>query len=299
MKITLITACYNSASVIRTAIESVLRQTWPEIEYLVVDGGSTDGTVEIIREYETSFAGRMRWVSERDKGFYDAINKGIQRATGEVVGILNADDVMADDHVIERVAEAFGKCVNALMPDCVSAEVREEKVCGDKSTRYSGKTAEYPPEYFDVLYGDIRFVANRTDIGLDALREEKTLRYYSSKYFRPWLMKFGYLPAHPTFYCRRQLFRKYGSYQTDYKIAADHELLIRFLVKRSIRSRYLPGVFVVMRKGGMSTRSVQSTLIINRENIRACRTNGIYTNQLMQLARYLFKIPGLVFRNGY
>lgn len=293
MKITLITACYNSASVIRTAIESVLRQTWPDIEYLVVDGGSTDGTVEIIREYEPRFGGRMRWVSERDKGFYDAINKGILRATGEVVGLLNADDVLADDHVIERVAEAFGKCVNALMPDCVSAEVREDRVCD------SGNTAEYPPEYPEVLYGDIRFVANRKAIGLDVLREEKTVRYYSSKHFRPWLVRFGYLPAHPTFYCRRQLFDKYGFYQTDYKIAADHELLIRFLVKRKVRSRYLPGVLVVMRTGGMSTRFVHSTMIINRENIRACRANGVYTNRLMQLARYFFKIPGLVFKSGY
>lgn len=281
MTITLITACYNSAPVIRTAIESVLRQTWPDIEYLVVDGGSTDGTVEIIREYEPRFVGRMRWVSEKDKGFYDAINKGIQKATGEVVGILNADDVMADDRVIERVAAAF----EGVPEGCL----RRHGLGNER------QFTDFP----DAVYGDIRFVANRTDIGLDALREEKTVRYYSSKYFRPWLVKFGYLPAHPTFYCRRQLFGKYGAYQTDYKIAADHELLIRFLVKRRIHSRFLPGVFVVMRTGGMSTRSVQSTLIINRENIRACRTNGIYTNQLMQFARYLFKIPGLVFRNGY
>lgn len=291
MKITLITACYNSAPVIRTALESVLRQTWPDIEYLVVDGGSTDGTLEIIREYEPRFAGRMRWVSEKDKGFYDAINKGLQRATGDVVGILNADDVMADDRVIERVAGAFGG--STKVGGARFGNHEEYKV--GHGLGNERRLADLP----DAVYGDIRFVANRADIGLDALREERAVRYYSSKYFRPWLVKFGYLPAHPTFYCRRQLFGKYGSYQTDYKIAADHELLIRFLVKRSIRSRYLPGVFVVMRTGGMSTRSVQSTLIINRENIRACRTNGIYTNQLMQFARYLFKIPGLVFRSGY
>ena len=154
-------------------------------------------------------------------------------------------------------------------------------------------------ELLQILYGDIRFVADRRGVGLDALREEKTVRYYSSRYFRPWLARFGYMPAHPSFYCRRELFEKFGCYQTDYKIAADHELLIRFLVKERIRSVYLPEAMVVMRLGGMSTRSVESTLILNRENIRACRANGIYTNRLMQLGKYLFKIPGLIFKAGY
>jgi len=183
MTISLITVCYNSAEVIRSALESVLAQTWPEIEYIVIDGGSTDGTVEILREYEGKFGGeregfkgskvqrfksgfkgeestekidqkmggkRMRWVSEQDNGMYDAINKGIRMATGEVVGLLNADDVLEDDRVVERIAQEFlatrntkidvvygdvrfvnncvsaklpecdsENCVNALMPECV------------------------------------------------------------------------------------------------------------------------------------------------------------------------------------
>lgn len=107
MTISLITACYNSAAVIRTAIESVLRQTWLDVEYLVVDGGSTDGTTDILREMEPHFRGRLRWVSERDSGMYDAINKGIRMATGDVVGILNADDALSTDGVLARVAAAF------------------------------------------------------------------------------------------------------------------------------------------------------------------------------------------------
>ena len=266
MTISLITVCYQSADVIRTAMESVLRQTWPDIEYLVIDGGSTDGTVDVIREYETKFDGRMRWKSERDSGMYDAINKGIRMATGEVIGILNADDVLATDEILEDVANAF-----------------------------SGDGNPVP----DAVYGDIRFVANIKTNSLDELKQEKTARYYSSKYFRPWLARFGYLPAHPSFYCRRVLFEKLGGYLTDYRIAADHELMLRFLVKEGVICRYIPEVFTVMRLGGMSTRSLESTVILNRENIRACHTNGIYTNQVMQMGKYLFKIPGVIFKNGY
>jgi glycosyltransferase involved in cell wall biosynthesis len=245
-------------------MESVLRQTWREIEYLVIDGGSTDGTVDVIREYEAKFDGRMRWVSERDRGMYDAINKGIRMAAGEVVGILNADDVLASDEMIEHVAKIFVE-----NPSC------------------------------EAIYGDIRFVADCREVTLEKLRAEKTVRYYSSKYFRPWLARFGYLPAHPSYYCIREVFDKLGGYQTDYRIAADHELMIRSLVKERLVSRYVPEVFVVMRMGGMSTRSVESTLVLNRENIRACQANGIYTNRLLQLGKYLFKVPGLVFRDGY
>ena len=255
MTLTLITACYNSAAVIRTAMESVLRQAWPEIEYLVIDGGSTDGTVEIIREYEPKFGGRMKWISERDQGLYDALNKGIRMSTGDVVGILNADDFFAADDSVAHVAQVFFDST------------------------------------VDCVFGDVRFVY-ATDL-------TRPVRYYSSKYFRPWLSRLGYLPAHPTFYCKRELFEKNGCYHTDYRIAADHELLIRFLVKAKMRYRYLSEVLVVMRMGGMSTRSVENTMILNRENVRACRSNGIYTNRFMQLGKYLFKIPGLIFKTRY
>jgi len=281
--------------VIGTALESVLRQTWPEVEYWVVDGGSTDGTLEIIREYEPKFGGRMHWVAEPDRGMYDAINKGIRWATGEVVGILNADDVLADDRVLERVAEVFFG--SSLVADDQQTVGSGQSAVGSDSANalMNFRTNELP----HAIYGDIRFVADRRGVGLEELRAEPTVRYYSSRHWRPWMARFGYVPAHPSFYCRRELFEKFGGYQTDYKIAADHELLIRFLVKERVRSVCLPEVMVVMRLGGVSTRSVESTLILNRENIRACRANGIYTNRLMQLGKYVIKIPGLVFKAGY
>jgi len=245
MKISLITACYNSAAVIRTALESVLRQTWPEVEYWVVDGGSTDGTLEIIREYEPKFGGRMRWVSEPDRGMYDAINKGIRMATGDVVGILNADDVLSDDRVLERVA---GYCDHGVvaMASVKTGAGRAGTRAGHAIGTSRGESPGISPDDHgvvamasvktgagragaDVLYGDIRFVADRRGIGLDELRAEPTLRYYSARHWRAWMLQWGFMPPHPSVYIRRSCFERLGDYALDYRIAADYALLVRFL----------------------------------------------------------------------
>ena len=107
MTISIITSTYNSATTLRDTIESVLSQTWTDIDYIIVDGGSTDETLQIIKQNESRFHGKMRWVSEPDEGIYDAMNKGIAMACGDVIGILNSDDVLFDNRVIERVAKAF------------------------------------------------------------------------------------------------------------------------------------------------------------------------------------------------
>jgi len=288
--ITLITVCYNSAAVIRTALESVLRQTLTDLEYLVIDGGSMDGTVEILREYEPKFGGRMRWFSERDRGMYDAINKGIVRAAGDVVGILNADDVLADDRVIERVAEVFGKCVNALVPDCVNAGTRDGEVSENKATRHSGIQAVISPGSPDALYGDIRFVADRRDVALDELRSEPTVRYYSARHWRPWMLQWGFMPPHPSVYIRRECFGRLGNYSLDYKIAADYALLIRFLRRGKLRSQYLPMCFVDMRVGGVSTKNWRSNLLLNQEIVRGNREAGYFCCLPMLVPKYAFKV---------
>ncbi|MDA3924640.1 MAG: glycosyltransferase family 2 protein [Kiritimatiellae bacterium] len=256
MKISIITACFNSVAVISHAMDSILSQTWKEIEYIVVDGGSSDGTVDVIKAYEPNFNGRIRWISEADEGLYDALNKGIRMATGDVIGILNADDFLPNKDVVENIAKYF---------------------CSDNS--------------LDAVYSDIQFV-NQTCI-------TKPTRYYSSRYFRPFMARFGYLPAHPSFYCKKEVFERLGLYKLDYKIAADHELLIRFLVKENICARYISLVSVKMRQGGISTESQESTKVINIENLKACSDNGIYSNSVMQIGRYIFKIPGVIFKNGF
>lgn len=244
MKIAIITATYNSGGTLRETFDSILRQTYKDIEYIVIDGGSKDNTIDIIKEYYPKFNGRMRWVSESDKGLYDALNKGIKKATGEVVGILNSDDFFTSDDVIATVA----------------ANIND----------------------VDAIYGDIHFVAP------DNLT--KCVRYYSSRNFRPWTMRFGYMPAHPSFYARREIFEKYGLYSLDYKIAADYDMMVRLFCKHEIKARYIQKDFVTMRTGGMSTNSIRSRLQLTREDAKACRKYGIYSNFLMCSVKYFTKI---------
>lgn len=109
MKITLITVCYNSATTIQYTLESVLKQTFKNYEYLIIDGQSQDQTLEIIQEYEPKFQGKLQWISEKDHGIYDAMNKGIERATGDIIGILNSDDLLASPKTLEIIEASFRK----------------------------------------------------------------------------------------------------------------------------------------------------------------------------------------------
>ena len=264
MKVTLITACYNSAGTIRTAIESVLEQKGVEVEYIVVDGGSRDGTVDVIRDFEQrlnvqpqthGFA--FKWISEPDRGMYDAINKGIAMATGDVVGILNADDVLADDETLSHIVEAFKDGV-----DCV--------------------------------YADIRFVASGAT--LDALRSAKTVRYCSAAKWKLWMFRFAAMVPHPSFYVRRECFARLGGYSLDYRICADFELELRYLYLAKLKAAYLPECVVVMRMGGASTAGWRSNVEINREDLRALRSHGIWSCLPLIYLKYLFKIWGFIFK---
>lgn len=246
MKISIITATYNSAQTLGQTIESVIRQTYPDIEYIVVDGASTDGTQQIVQRYESQLRGKMKWLSEKDGGIYDAMNKGIQMATGDIVGILNSDDYFTSNDIIEQLASAFHN------------------------------------ESIDAVYGDIHFIRDG--------QPDKCIRYYSSKKFSPIWLRFGFMPAHPSFYCRREIFEKAGLYKTDYQIGSDYEMMVRLFMKHHIKARYLPIDFVTMRTGGTSTRNVRSRLQLIKDDVRGCRENGIYTNALMISVKFLYKI---------
>ena len=257
MKLTLITAARNSVKTLPTAIESVLGQKGVDLDYIVVDGASTDGTVDLLKEYEPKFNGRMRCLSEPDKGMYDAINKGIKMATGEIIGILNADDVLATETTLAHIAEAF-------KPD------------------------------IDALYADIRFV--RSGDTLEALRTAKTVRYCSARFWHPWMFRFAAMVPHPSFYVRRECFERLGGYSLDYRICADFELELRYLYLAKLKSVYLPECLVVMRMGGASTAGWRSNVEINREDLRALRSHGIWSCLPLIYIKYLFKIWGFVFK---
>ena len=275
MKVTLITVCFNSAATLSTAIDSVLAQKDVNIEYIVVDGGSTDGTVDIIKEYSTrstcSTRFLFKWLSERDRGMYDAINKGIKMATGDIVGILNADDVLATDDTLAHIASAF--------------EQKESPV----------PHSPFPvPQRIDALYADIRFVKEGESV--EALREAPTVRYCSAAKWRPWMFRFAAMVPHPSFYVRRECFERLGGYSLDYRICADFELELRYLLLAKLRAAYLPECVVIMRMGGMSTSGWRSNLVINREDLRALRAHGIWSCMPLIYLKYLFKIWGFVFR---
>lgn len=243
MKVSIITASHNSVDTIVDTINSVLTQTYPDIEYIVIDGASSDGTKDIV----TSFGQRIsRFVSEPDEGLYDAINKGIRIATGEIVGILNSDDFFCNNTVIERVVESF-----------MGNEI-------------------------DAVFGDVQFV--------DTVNTSRVVRYYSSKHFKTARFRFGFMPAHSSFYVKRELFEKLGYYKTDYKIAADYELLIRFLYINKISYKYLEMPFVSMRMGGVSNKSIHSMYTLNKEIAKACRENGIKTNYIFIYSKYFSKL---------
>lgn len=247
VKVSIITTTFNSASTVADTINSVLRQTYQNIEYWVIDGLSSDGTVDIIRELSPKFNGRLHYVSEKDKGIYDAMNKGIGLCSGDVIGILNSDDYFTDENVVEHIAEAF----------------------------HTDKT-------IDAVYGDIHFIHSD--------EPDKIVRYYSSSLFRPMWLRFGFMPAHPSFYVKKKVYEQYGGYALDYKIASDYDMMVRLFHKARIKAKYIKEDFVTMRIGGISTKNIRNRLLINREDVKACRRYGIYTNVFFISLKYFYKI---------
>lgn len=251
MKISIVTATYNYASTLEQTIQSVLQQTFPDIEYIIIDGNSTDETPQIVARYAKQFGERLIYVREADKGLYDAMNKGLRLATGDVVAILNADDFFTSNDIIERVAD------------------------------YMSEHKE-----IDAVYGDVHFVRP------DDLTQ--CVRYYSSRPFRRGLMRLGFMPAHPSFYCRRQVYQSYGYFDTSYRVGADFEMLLRFIFIHRISMAYLPIDFVTMRMGGISTSGITSYRQILVDIRHALRNNGVKSSYPLLMLRYAYKISELI-----
>lgn len=255
MTISIITPSYNNGKTISWTIESILKQDFKDIEYIIIDGNSTDNTTDTIKEYEPMFNGRLKWISEPDNGLYEAMNKGIKMATGEIVGILNADDFYHRTDIISKIAR------------------------------------EFKANDIDALYGDLIFVSSKNI--------NKTVRYYSAKNFNISKFKFGFAPPHPTFFTYKKNFEKFGYYKTNYQISSDFELLVRFLYVNKLRAKYLPTVFLKMRTGGLSTNKKHQLFTNTKEQVKACRMNGIKTHTIFVLMKFAIKIPGFLFPKRY
>lgn len=246
MKISIITVCFNAADTIGDTILSVINQDYNDIEYIIVDGGSTDNTAKIVSNYNEHV---HLFISEKDNGIYDAINKGIKASSGDIIGLLNADDEFFNSNVVTAIAKAF---INQVE--------------------------------LESLIGDVVFIN----------KFNKITRKYSSKNWSTKMFEWGFMPAHPSFYCRKTIFDKLGYYDTQFKIAADYELLIRFLKVNRITFQYLPMIFVKMKLGGVSTQGFSSLITINKEIYIACKMHGIKTNYFKLFLKYFIKIFELI-----
>lgn len=228
MKISVVTVCRNAVATVEDTICSVADQTFPNIEHVIVDGASTDGTIDIIRRYNAVVS---EWISEPDDGIYDAMNKGLALATGDIIGFLNSDDVLAGPSVLEQVGRVF------------------------------------MDETLDACFADLVYV-DKHDL-------DKVARYWRSSPFVEGAFSQGWCPAHPTFYARRSVYNSLGRYDTHYKLAADAELMMRYLEKGGIKTIYVPDIWVKMRLGGQTNRNIGNIFLQNKEILEALRSNGL------------------------
>jgi glycosyltransferase involved in cell wall biosynthesis len=245
--ITIITVTFNGEKTLQDTIESVMMQSYANIEHIVIDGGSNDGTIDILRQYDHVID---YWLSEKDSGIYDAMNKGIALCTGDYVGMLNSDDMFSNENVVEDIAKQFSTT------------------------------------NVDAIFSCLNIV--------DKNNIKKILRKYRVAKLNTILLRVGIMPPHPTFYCKRSCYKVGGMYKTNYKIAADFEMLVRLLIKQKISWSFIDKVTVTMRSGGISNSGFMSSVLLNKEIIRACKENDLYTNWLFLTLKLPFRLLELI-----
>ncbi|MCC6459117.1 MAG: glycosyltransferase [Saprospiraceae bacterium] len=245
MKISIITVSYNSAATIRDTLRSVAEQSHPEVEHIVIDGASPDQTADIVRQ----FPHVDRLLSEPDEGLYHAMNKGLALASGEVIGLLNADDFYSHPEVLARVAAQF----------------------------------EQPG--VQALYGDLQYVHPE--------QLHRILRHWRAGPYQTPDFRRGWMPPHPTFFVRRHWYETLGNFDLEFRMAADYELMLRFLYKHRVPATYLPEVLVRMRAGGISNASWRHRWRAHQEDRKAWVKNGLQPAHYTLWLKPLRKIPQL------
>ena len=247
MKVSIITVCYNSEETIEDTIKSVQSQSYANIEYIVIDGKSKDNTNTIVSKYEDTVSIH---ISEVDNGLYDAMNKGIRLATGDVIGVLNSDDILESDDIIQRLVNSIGTS--------------------------------------DGIYGDIGFYSEH-DFSIKK-------RHYSSKGFTKEKFARGMMPAHPSFYAKKECYERAGLYRTDFKIASDFDMVLRIFSLADTSFIYLEQEIVKMRLGGVSTSGFMSNYTLNKEILESCKNNGIKSSWLSIASKYPEKLMGYILK---
>ncbi|MEI8137966.1 MAG: glycosyltransferase family 2 protein [Bacteroidota bacterium] len=242
LKVSIITVTFNSAATLEQTILSITQQTYTNIEYIIVDGGSTDGTLEIIEKYKNKIS---KFISEKDNGLYDALNKGIDLATGDVIGILHSDDFYTDNNVVQKYVNTFIK------------------------------------NNSEAVYADLFYV--------DKDNTNKIIRKWKSGKHNPNSFLHGWMPPHPTFFVKREVYQKFGKFNLEFKHSADYELMLRFIHKNKIKINYLHEFTIKMRVGGQSNFSIQNRIRANTEDREAWKVNDLkprfYTSYLKPLRK--------------
>ena len=250
MKVSIITVTLNSERYLSDCIESVRRQNYGNIEHIIIDGKSTDRTLGIIWQNCDHVS---NWISETDRGMYDAINKGLKMATGDIVGILNSDDMFASADAVRSIVDCFE----------------------NNNT--------------DSVYGNLMYVHPENT--------RKVIRIWKGISYKRFRFRYGWMPAHPTFYIRRNLIEKYGLYENHYFSSADYEFMARYLFKHKVSATFLDEMIIKMRTGGMSNGNLKRRLRANRRDFLAMRKNNIPFSFFVSILKPLIKIPQ--FRNKF
>lgn len=238
-KISIITICYNAEKTISKTLDSIKNQSYQNYEHIVIDGGSSDKTLELVKKANIS----NKIISESDKGIYDAFNKGINNSSGEIIGFLNADDTYYDKDSLNIIAKSFNKNI-----DCV--------------------------------FGDLIYINSNNNVR----------RIWKGSEFKKGSFKNGWMPAHPTFYCKKKKYQKNGLYDDKFKIAGDFELMMRFLEKYNIKSKYISKKLIKMKLGGISNKSIKSRFQILNEEFKAFNKNEIKANKIAYILKKMKKL---------
>jgi len=247
----------NSIKFLADALESIRQQTYANIEYIVIDGGSTDGTIDVLRKTRLV----SHFVSEKDKGIYDALNKGIKMATGDVIGILHSNDMFATTHTLQNIRDVFAS-----------------------STLTTGEHKR-----IDVVYGDLVYV--------EAEDTNNIIRNWESQSFQPKLINRGWMPPHPSVFIRKEVYQKHGFYDLSYKIAADYDYLIRVFKDNNLTTYYLPKVITKMRKGGISNNGIKNLICKSKEDYKIIKYHKMSFPLWVLLLKNISKLPQLILRH--
>jgi len=244
MTISIITISYNAEATIKKTLSSVASQSFDRIEHIIVDGGSKDKTLDICK----SFSHVSKLISEPDKGVYDAFNKGLKFATGDIIGFLNADDTLYNENSVQEIVNAFTQ------------------------------------NETDIVYGNLNYINEN----------RKVIRNWISRPYEKGLVKKAWMPAHPTFYCKKEVYDRLGGYNDSFKIGGDFELCLRFLEVNKVPSYYLDKKLVNMLVGGISNNGISSKLIIFKEELKAFKINNIPINPVLFFLHKIKKLKQFI-----